>query len=211
MMATLDELRQTIKKGDRVEAKELTEKALAEDISPTDIINFGYIPGMADIGKQFGEGEVFLPEVLMSARAMKEAMALILPILSASNFEYVGKFAIGTVEGDIHDIGKNIVIAVFTGSGFEVTDLGIDVPPEKFVAAVEQGAQVIGMSALIGPTMPNMKVVIDTIEEAGLRSKVKIVVGGALVTQEFADKIGADAYAKDVFSGVDMVKALLAE
>jgi 5-methyltetrahydrofolate--homocysteine methyltransferase len=164
---------------------------------------------MEDIGKQFGEGEVYLPEVLMSARAMKEAMAMILPILSASNFEPVGKFAIGTVKGDVHDIGKNIVIAVFTGSGFQVTDLGIDVPAEKFVEAVEQGAQVIGMSALIGPTMPNMKVVIDTIEEAGLRSKVKIVVGGALVTQEFADKIGADAYAKDAFSGVDMAKALL--
>jgi len=207
----LEELRQTIKKGDRIKAKELTERALAEDISPTDIITTGFITGMGDIGEQFGKGEAYLPEVLMSARAMKEAMALLLPILSTSNFEYIGKFAIGTVKGDIHDIGKNIVVAVFSGSGFQVTDLGVDVPPEKFVEAVEQGAQIIGMSALIGPTMPNMKVAIDTIEEAGLRSKVKIVIGGALVTQEFADKIGADAYAKDAFSGVNKAKALLTD
>ena len=209
-MPTLNELSRTIRKGDRVKAKELTEKALVEGIPPTEIITFGYITGMEDIGKQFGEGEVYLPEVLMSARAMKEAMALLLPILSESKFEPVGQLAIGTVKGDVHDIGKNIVTAVFTGSGFQVTDLGIDVPPERFVEAVEQGAQVIGMSALIGPTMPNMKVVIDAIEEAGLRSRVKIIIGGALVTQEFADKIGADAYAADAFSGVSKAKALLA-
>lgn len=145
----------------------------------------------------------------MSARAMKESMELILPLLSESKFDYVAKFAIGTVKDDVHDIGKNIVAAVFRGSGFEVIDLGIDVPPEKFVTAVEQGAQVVGMSALIGPTMPNMGLTIKAIEKAGLRSKVKIIAGGPLVTQDFADEIGADAFAEDAFSGVNKIKELL--
>ena len=208
-MALLQELGQRIKEGNRVKAKELTQRALDEGLDLNDIIKKGLIIGMKEIGDLFGSGEVYLPEVLMSARAMKEAMELILPILSESKFDYVAKFAIGTVKGDIHDIGKNIVAAIFTSSGFEVTDLGVDVAPEAFVEAIEQGAQVVGMSALIGPTMPSMRLTIDAIEKAGLRSKVKIIVGGALVTQDYADKIGADAYGEDPFSGVNKIKELL--
>ena len=209
VMEILQELRGIIKQGNRVKAKELAQKAIDEGLDPDAIIKMGLIPGINEIGELFGRDEVFLPEVLMSARAMKEAMELILPVLSACSFEYIAKIAIGTVKGDIHDIGKNIAAAVFTGSGFEVTDLGIDVSAEKFVEAVKEGAQVVGMSALIGPTMSNMKLSIDAIEKAGLRSKVKIIVGGPLVTQNYADKIGADAYAEDAFSGVNKIKKLL--
>jgi 5-methyltetrahydrofolate--homocysteine methyltransferase len=205
----IEELGQRIKEGNRVKAKELMQRTLEEGFDPNEIIKGGPIPGMQGIGELFGKGEVYLPEVLMSARAMKESMELILPILSASNFEYIAKFAIGTVKDDIHDIGKNIVAVVFRGSGFEVADLSINVGPEKFVEAIEQGARVVGMSALIGPTMPNMGITIEAIKEAGLRSKVKIIVGGPLVTQQFANEIGADAYAEDAFSGVNKIKELL--
>jgi 5-methyltetrahydrofolate--homocysteine methyltransferase len=205
----LQELGAIIKEGNRVKARELTQRALDEGLDLNDIIKRGLIVGMKKIGDLFGSGDAYLPEVIMSARAMKEALQLILPRLSESKFDYIAKISIGTVKGDIHDIGKNIAAAVFTGSGFEVTDLGIDVPSEKFVEAVKKGAQIVGMSALIGPTMPNMKLSIDAIEKAGLRSKVKIIVGGPLVTQDYADKIGADAYAEDAFSGVNKIKELL--
>jgi 5-methyltetrahydrofolate--homocysteine methyltransferase len=164
---------------------------------------------MTIVGELFATGEVYLPEVIMSSRAMKASLELLLPILSESKFEYLAKVALGTVKDDVHDIGRKIVEAVFTGSGFEVIDLGVDVPPERFVESVEQGAQVVGMSALIGPTMPNMRRTIEAIEAAGVRSKVKIIIGGALVTQEYAEKIGADAYAQDAFDGVKKVKRLL--
>jgi 5-methyltetrahydrofolate--homocysteine methyltransferase len=209
-LKTLQELGDIIKAGNRVKAKEVTQRALDEGFDLNDIIKKGLIVGMKKIGDLFGSGDAYLPEVLMSARAMKEALQLILPRLSESTFEYIAKIAIGTVKGDIHDIGKNIAAAVFTGSGFEVTDLGIDVAPEKFVEAVKNGAQIVGMSSLIGPTMSNMKLSIDAIEKAGLRTKVKIIVGGPLVTQDFADKIGADAYAEDAFSGVNKIKEFFA-
>jgi len=208
-MTLLQELGQKIKEGNRDKAKELTQRALDEGLDFNDIIKKGLIVGIKELGELFGSGEAFLPEVLMSARAMKEAMELILPILSESKIDYIAKFAIGTVKGDIHDIGKNIVAAIFAGSGFEVTDLGVDVAPEKFVEAVKEGAQVVGMSALIGPTMPNIKLSIDAIEKAGLRSKVKIIVGGPLITQDYADKIGADAYGEDAFTGVNAINELL--
>jgi len=208
MSIILEELGQRVKEGDRVKAKELTKVALDEGIDFQEIMKKGLITGMTAVGELFGKGEVYVPEVIMSARAMKESMELILPILSESKFDYIAKCAIGTVKDDMHDIGKNIVSAVFAGSGFEVVDLGINVAPEKFLEAIEQGAQVGGMSALIGPTMPNMKLTIDAIEEAGLKSKVKIIVGGALVTQEFADKIGADAFGEDAFAGVNKIKKL---
>jgi len=209
IMGILEELEEKVKEGKRSEAGELTQRALDEGLDHNEIMKNGLISGMNAIGELFGRGEVYLPEVIMASRAMKESMELILPILSASTFDYIAQFAIGTVKDDIHDIGKNLVAAVFAGSGFEVVDLGINVLPEKFVEAVEQGAQIVGMSALIGPTMPNMKLTIETLEKAGLRSKVKIVVGGALVTQEFADKIGADVYAEDAFDGVNKLKAML--
>lgn len=209
-MTLLDELGKSVKEGKKDNAIELTKRALDEGFNPSDIIKNGFISGMYEIGELFGSGEVYLPEVLMSARAMKESMELVLPLLSASKFDYVAKIAIGTVLGDIHDIGKNIVGAVFRGSGFEVVDLGVNVSPDKFVEAVEQGSQVVGMSALIGPTMVNMKTTINAIEKAGLRSKCKIIVGGALITQDYADKIGADAWGEDAFSGVKVIRELLA-
>ena len=170
----------------------------------------GLISGMTAIGELFGAGEVYMPEVLMSARAMKESMELILPLLASSNFDYVAEVTLGTVKDDIHDIGKNIVAAVFTGSGFKVNDLGVNVSPDKFVEAVKQGAQVVGLSALVGPTMSNMKLTIDALEEAGVREKVKVIIGGALVTQDYAEKIGADLYAEDAFSGVNKLKEVFA-
>jgi 5-methyltetrahydrofolate--homocysteine methyltransferase len=207
----VEEIRVMIKEGDRIKAKTLTQAALHEGIDPRDILNHGFITGMKDIGELFGKGEVYLPEILLSARAMKESMDLVLPMLSASKFEYIAKFAIGTVKDDIHDIGKNIVAAVFSGSGFEVRDLGVNVRPEKFIAAIEQGAKVIGLSALIGPTLPNMGVTINAIEKAGLRAKAKIIIGGPLATPGFAERIGADAYAEDAFDGISKVKQLLAD
>jgi 5-methyltetrahydrofolate--homocysteine methyltransferase len=208
-MTTLQELGESVQQGKKDKAKELTQRALDEGLDITKILKEGLIAGMTAIGELFGKGEVYVPEVIMSARAMKEAMGVVVPLLISSDYEYIGKFAIGTVKGDIHDIGKNIVTAVFTGSGFEVVDLGVDVSPERFVEAVRQGAQVVGMSALIGPTMPNIKRSFDALKEAGLRSRVKVVIGGALVTQEYADKVGADAYGADAFDGVRKVSALL--
>jgi 5-methyltetrahydrofolate--homocysteine methyltransferase len=209
-MSILDELSRSVRNGNRVKAKELTQRALDEACPPGEIINEGFITGMKEIGELFGKGEVYLPEVLMAARAMKESMALVLPILSESSYEYVARFAIGTVKGDIHDIGKNIVSAVFQGSGFKVEDLGVDIPPQKFIQAIEQGTTIIGMSALIGPTMDSMRVAIEAIEAAGLRSRVKIIVGGPLITPDFAERIRADAYATDAFDGVKKAKELLA-
>jgi len=208
-MSILQELEQKVKEGNAAKAKELTQQALDQGLGYTEIMNQGLIKGMTEIGELFGRGEVYMPEVIMSARAMTASLDLILPILSSSNFDYIGQFAIGTVKDDIHNIGKNIVAAVFSGSGFKVTDLGVDVPPEKFIEAVEQGAQLLGMSALIGPTMPNMKVTIEALEKAGVRSRVKVIIGGALVTEEFAKKIGADASAKDAFDGVRKARELL--
>ncbi|MDY6852858.1 MAG: corrinoid protein [Thermodesulfobacteriota bacterium] len=207
-MADLVELGLAVKEGNRVKAKELTQDALDEGIDFKKIMTEGLISGMTAIGELFGAGEVYMPEVLMSARAMKESMELILPLLASSGFDYVAEVAMGTVKDDIHDIGKNIVAAVFTGSGFKVNDLGVNVAPDKFVEAVKQGAQVVGMSALIGPTMPNMKLTIEALEKAGVRSKVKVIIGGALVTQDYAEKIGADLYAEDAFSGVNKLKEL---
>jgi len=204
-----EELCRMVKEGKRLKAKELTQKALDAGLEPAVIMNEGLISGMSAVGELFGKGEVYLPEVIMSSRAMKESLELILPVFRETQYHYLGKVALGTVKGDIHDIGRRIVEAVFIGSGFEVMDLGVDVPAEKFAHAVEQGAQIVGMSALIGPTMQNMKLTMETLEKAGLRSKVKIIVGGAIITQEYADKIGADAYGRDAFDGVNKVRKLL--
>ena len=208
-MGVLEELSESITQGNRKKAEALTDQALGEGLDYNEIMTRGLIGGMNVVGELFGRGEVYVPEVIMSSRAMKAGLELILPLLSRSDFDYTADFAVGTVKDDIHDIGRNLVAAVFTGSGFRVIDLGVDVPPEKFVEAVAEGAQVVGMSALIGPTMPNMKRTVEAIEAAGLRDRVKIIVGGALVTQEFADKIGADAYGQDAFDGVRKIKALL--
>ena len=195
--------------GDAKKTEELVDKAIKENIEVGKILNEGLIAGMMVVGEKFKNNEYYVPEVLIAARAMHKGMNLIEPLIVQSGIKPVAKLAIGTVKGDLHDIGKNLVVMMWKGAGFEVEDLGIDVPPEKFIEAINNGAQVLGMSALLTTTMVSMKEAIEKIKEAGVREKVKIIIGGAPVTQEYADEIGADAYAPDAASGVDKVKELL--
>ena len=195
--------------GDAKKTEELVDKAIKENIEVGKILNEGLIAGMMVVGEKFKNNEYYVPEVLIAARAMHKGMNLIEPLIVQSGIKPVAKLAIGTVKGDLHDIGKNLVVMMWKGAGFEVEDLGIDVPPEKFIEAINNGAQVLGMSALLTTTMVSMKDTIEKIKEAGVREKVKIIIGGAPVTQEYADEIGADAYAPDAASGVDKVKELL--
>jgi 5-methyltetrahydrofolate--homocysteine methyltransferase len=205
----LKELAMCIVNGSLPKAKELTQAAIDEGIDLKRIIEEGLIAGMNEIGELFERQEVYLPELILAGRAMQGAMELIEPRLMSSQIRPMGKVVLGTVKGDHHDIGKRLVGVVMKGAGFEVLDLGIDVPPERFVEAARQGADIIGMSALIGPTMASMKLTIDALKEAGLTGKVKTMVGGAIVTQEFADKIGADAYAQDAFVAARKARELL--
>ena len=198
-------------KGNDKKVYELTQQALDEGSSPKEILDSGYIPGMATVGKAFKECKIFLPEVLISARAMKKGMELIQPLFSQSGEEMLGNIVIGTVKGDLHDIGKNIVSAMLEGAGFRVIDIGADVPAEKFCDAVVQNdANFVGMSALLTTTMVNMKQVIDKLSEKNIRDKVKVLVGGAPLTKEFAVEIGADGYASDAPSAVEVCKQWLA-
>ena len=195
--------------GDAKKTEEMVDKAIKENIGVEKIMNEGLIAGMMVVGEKFKNNEYYVPEVLIAARAMHKGMALLEPLIVQSGIKPIAKLAIGTVKGDLHDIGKNLVVMMWKGAGFEVEDLGIDVPPEKFIEAVNNGAQVVGMSALLTTTMVSMKEAIEKIKEAGVRDKVKIIIGGAPVTQEYADEIGADAYAPDAASGVEKVKELL--
>ena len=207
-MADLKALGEAVIKGDQKKAVELTKQALAEGVNPGVVLEKGLISGMNVVGVRFKANEVYIPEVLISARAMKMAMEILAPKLSEAGIKPLAKVMIGTVVGDLHDIGKNLVIMMWKGAGFEVTDIGIDVPPEKFVEqARATGAQVIGMSALLTTTMPALDTTLKAMRKAGVTAKV--VVGGAPVTQAYADKIGADGYAADAASAVDIVKSLL--
>jgi 5-methyltetrahydrofolate--homocysteine methyltransferase len=209
-MEILEEIVAGIKKGDPASVHALTEKALSQGISAEDILNKGLVAGMDIISEMFKKGEIFIPEVLIAAKAMKAGMEIIKPLLAKSNVEAKGKVVIGTVKGDLHDIGKNIVAMLLEGSGYEIIDLGNDVPKEKFLEHVEkEGANVLGMSALLTTTMTYMGEVIESIEKAGLKQKVKIIVGGAPLTYSFAEQIKADGYAPDAASAVDLVKDLL--
>ncbi len=188
--------------------RELTQGALSSGESAEKILKEGLIQGMERIGVRFKNCEIYIPEVLIAARAMHAGLAVLKPILAKSSGAMTGKVTIGTVKGDLHDIGKNLVAMMLEGGGFEVTDLGIDVSPEKFVASLEASqAQVIGMSALLTTTMGQMKTTLQALETAGLRSKVKVIVGGAPVTERFAREIGADGYAPDAASAVDLAKS----
>ncbi|MGB9607153.1 MAG: corrinoid protein [bacterium] len=210
MTDLLNALKEAVIVGNANAAKELTEKALAENIPPKKILDEALIPGMMVVGEKFKNNEYYVPEVLIAARAMYSALDLLRPILSKSDIEPVGTVVIGTVKGDLHDIGKNLVRMMLEGGGFRVIDLGVDVAPEKFIEAIkENNAQILAMSALLTTTMPSMKVTIDALKEAGLREKVKVMVGGAPVTQQWADEIGADGYAPDAASAVDKAKELL--
>lgn len=199
-----------LSQGKMDEVKNLTQEALEGGESPDVILKQGLIKAMEQIGVRFKNGDIFIPEVLIAARAMYAGMAVLKPILSKSNSPMAGKIVIGTVKGDLHDIGKNLVIMMLEGGGFEVLDLGVDVPPEKFLKAVnEHHPQVVAMSALLTTTLKEMKSTIDALQQAGLKSRVKIIVGGAPVTEKFANEIRADAYAPDAASAVDAVKSLL--
>ena len=196
--------------GNQHEVDRMTKQALDEGYSANTILDDGLISGMAVVGIKFRDNIIFVPEVLVAARAMKAGMVYLEPILSASGVEPIGIVIMGTVKGDLHDIGKNLCIMMLRGSGFTVHDLGVDTKPDEFIdAIVEHGAQILGMSALLTTTMPNMGKTIEAIEEAGLRYDVKIMMGGAPVTQEFADDMGADGYGKDAIACVDKAKELL--
>ena len=193
--------------GDHFAVDRLTTQALSDGFDANTILDDGLIAGMAIVGVKFRDNVIFVPEVLVAARAMKAGMAHIEPILSASGIEPVGTVIMGTVKGDLHDIGKNLCIMMLRGAGFIVHDLGVDTAPDEFVDAVmEHEAEALGMSALLTTTMPNMGRTIDTFEEYGLRDAVKIMVGGAPLTQEFADDFGADGYGKDAIECVEIAK-----
>jgi 5-methyltetrahydrofolate--homocysteine methyltransferase len=209
-MIDFKEMQEALIAGNAQRVKELTEQAVQDGVSPADILNKGLVPGMAVIGERFKNNEVYVPEVLIAARAMKAGMAIIKPLLVEANVEPIGRVVLGTVKGDLHDIGKNLVGMMLEGAGFEVIDVGVDVAPEKFVSmAKENNAKLIGLSALLTTTMPSMKDTIDKLESEGVRSDVKVMIGGAPVTQRYADEIGADGYAPDASSAVDLAKSLL--
>ena len=209
-MDLLKELAENVIKGQAPKTEELTKKALDENISPADVLNKGLVAGMDVVGSKFKNNEFYVPEVLIAARAMKAGMTVLRPKLAEAGVEPIGKFVIGTVKGDLHDIGKNLVSMMMEGAGFEVIDLGVDVTPEKFVnSAKEANAEVIGMSALLTTTMLNMKATVDELKKQGLEDKIKVVIGGAPVTQNYADEIGASGYAPDAASAVNEVKRLM--
>lgn len=196
--------------GNAPKVRELTEQALAAGEKPQDILNKGLVAGMAVVGEKFKNNEFYVPEVLIAARAMKNGMEVLRPRLVESGVEPVARVAIGTVRGDLHDIGKNLVAMMMEGAGFEIIDLGVDVKPEQFVQTVkEKNAQFVCLSALLTTTMPAMKDTIQALKDAGLRDGVNVMIGGAPVTQNYADEIGADGYAPDAASAVDKAKELL--
>jgi len=208
-MADLTELTNAIKKGNRNDAVRVTKEVIDGQTDPADILA-ALMAGMDDVGRRFKANEVFVPEVLIAARAMKQSMELLEPLLVAAGLAPEHKIVIGTVKGDLHDIGKNLVAMMLKGANFEVIDLGTDVPAEKFVAAAkESGAQVIGLSALLTTTMPAIAQAIEAVRAAGLTS-TKIMIGGAPVTQEFAEQSGADGYAPDAASAVELARKLAA-
>ncbi|HHY30986.1 MAG TPA: cobalamin-binding protein [Syntrophaceticus sp.] len=193
---------------DKVES--LVKEGLAEGTDPSVLLKEGLIKGMDVIGEQFENGDLFLPEMLAAAMTMKAGVEILKPHLAGGDSKAAGIVVIGTVQGDIHDIGKNLVAMMLEGAGFEVADVGIDVPPEDFVKAVEEKKpQVVGLSALLTNTMPAVKMTIDALQEAGLRDQVKIMIGGAPVTQEFADEVGADGYASDAAGAVNIARGFI--
>ncbi len=209
-MFDFGEIRQALESGNAPKVKKLTEAALGQGVSAETLLNEGLIAAMSEVGEKFKRNEVYVPEVLVAARAMYAGLDILRPILVETGAKAVGKLVIGTVKGDLHDIGKNLVRMMFEGAGFHVVDLGIDVPDSKFVDTVRsESPDLLGMSALLTTTMPAMKTTIKALEDAGLRDKVKVIVGGAPVTQHFADAIGADGYAPDASSAVDLAKELI--
>jgi 5-methyltetrahydrofolate--homocysteine methyltransferase len=209
-MFKFDEIIQSLTGFDVVRTEALAGAALQEGVPAIEILNRGLVPGMQIIGERFRHGEIYLPEVLVVGKAMKGAMALLKPAFKREGAPRRGTVAIGTVKDDIHDIGKNLVIMMLEGNGWEVTDLGINVPADQFCDAVQEMApDILGLSALLTTTEPRLKEVIDVLEARGLRRKVKVMVGGAVVTQAYADEIGADGYAPDAVQAVELAGRLL--
>ena len=209
-MVDLNNISEALQRGDAEKVRELVKKALEGKLIPKEILENGLIKGMGIIGGKFKRNEVYVPEVLIAARAMHAGMDVLRPKLTETGVKNIGKVAIGTVKGDLHDIGKNLVKMMLEGGGFEVIDLGTDVSVEKFVEAVKvHQPNIVGMSALLTTTMVNMPEVIKALEAAGLRDKVKIMIGGAPITQNYADQIGADSYSPDAASAVDNAKSFI--
>jgi len=209
-MSLLDDLRKSVIDGDMNATQDQVHKALAENIPPEKILADGLISAMSEVGWMFENGEFYVPEMLISARAMKGGLAILRPQLAAANIKAIGKVAIGTVQGDLHDIGKNLVGMMLEGAGFEVIDLGVDVSSEKYISAVmEHHPDLIGLSALLTTTMPRMKDIVLALKAAGLRDKVKVMIGGAPLTQQYATDIGADIYAPDAPSAAQRARQLM--
>jgi 5-methyltetrahydrofolate--homocysteine methyltransferase len=208
---SLETIYEAILKGDAKKTGAEVEAALTENVPADKILYEACIPAMGEVGRLFEEGEKFVPEMLISARAMQTAVNLLRPHLAQENIRTLGKVVIGTVAGDLHDIGKNLVSMMLEGSGFEIIDLGTDVSPQAFVTAVrENEPDLIGMSALLTTTMTSIGATIEALKEAGLRDQVKVIIGGAPITQDFADKIGADGFAPDAGSATRVAKSLVA-
>lgn len=209
METALQDVYEAIKEGNAPLVKEAVQAALDQGIAAPRILNEGMILAMTEVGRLFEEGEYFVPEMLVSARAMQSGLGLLRPYLVAEDVQPVGVVALGTVKGDLHDIGKNLVAMMLEGAGFEIVDLGTDVPPERFVTAVREGAGLVGLSALLTTTMPMINATIQALDEAGLRDQVKVIVGGAPVTAEYAAQIGADGYAPDASQAARLARSLV--
>ena len=211
-MADMRAIADAVKAGRAKVVKQLVTEAVEQGATADQILNQALVVGMMELGELFKNNEVYVPEVLIAARAMKAGMAIIKPMMLEQEIPMLGTVAIGTVKGDLHDIGKNLVGMMLEGSGFTVVDLGVDVGPEQYVDAIKnQGAQIVAMSALLTTTMLSMKEIIDAITAAGLRDQVKVMIGGAPVTKEFADEIGADGYSIDAASAAELAKKLIGE
>ena len=210
-MSKIEELAVAVTKGKAKLVPNLVKDCLAEGMAPVEILNKGMIDAMGVVGEKFKNNEIFVPEMLVAARAMKKGVEVLKPAMAGEAGASAGKYIIGTVAGDLHDIGKNLVAMMIESAGFEVIDLGVDVPKEKFVEAVKNDPEVkiVGLSALLTTTMPAMKDTVEALIEAGCKSQVKIMVGGAPITQEFADEIGADCYTADAASAAQAAKALV--
>ncbi len=210
-MPQLSDLTAAVAEGKRADTVRLTEELIAESIDPSVIVEQGLVPGMAIVGEKFKNNEIFVPEMLIAARAMKEALKLLEPMLAAAGVKPKYTVVVGTVQGDLHDIGKNLISMMWKGAGFAVVDLGTNVAPQQYLdAAKEHNANLVGLSALLTTTMPAMKETVALLKAAGL-SNTKIMVGGAPITQAFADDIGADGYASDAGTAVDVAKTLVGE
>ena len=209
-MADPAELYEAILTGNARKAEEVTKAALAAGADPSDLLSKYMIPAMDEVGKRFECNEYFVPELLIAARAMKTSLALLTPKLSEAGAKAAGRVVIGTVQGDLHDIGKNLVASMLEGGGFKVVDLGVDVPADKFIeAAKEQDGSIVALSALLTTTMTQMKKVIEALKAAGLREKTKVMIGGAPITQQYADQIGADGYSDNASGAVALARRLV--